>query len=113
MIGLTEQRQQELIKWLEEEIAAYKSARDEIPFGLAADESNVLDSYIISLFFLKKMNFDEWIDWQGGLCPVPATTLIEPKLRSGKIMPAEVASYWEWRHRNYFNDIVAYRVVKV
>lgn len=109
MIGLTEQRQQELIKWLEEEITAYESARDEIPFGLAADESNVLDSYIVALASLKAMVFADWIDWQGGDI-APVVEHVEIKLRDGSTDTA-FSHEWSWDHSGSPDDIVAFRVV--
>lgn len=109
MIGLTEQRQQELIKWLEEEIEAYEAARDEIPFGLAVDECNVLDSYIISLASLKSMVFSDWIEWPGS-DNSPVEAHVEIKLRDGSTDTA-FSHEWVWRHSGESDDIVAYRVV--
>lgn len=110
MIGLTEQRQQELIKWLEEEIAAYEAARDEIPFGLAEDECNALESYVIALKSLKEINFGEWVTWHGGR-EAPLGGHVEIKLRDASTDTA-YSNEWTWEHAGASDDIVAYRVVE-
>lgn len=58
---------------------------------------------------------DGWIDWEGGLCPVPMDTLIQVQLRyeaeRNAGQPACKAWHWPWRHRDFDSDIIAYRVV--
>ena len=65
----------------------------------------------------------DWIEWNGGKCPVPVGTLVDVKYRDGHIVPtiaadvnvpgaARDASYAYWKHDRQFNDIVAYRVVE-
>lgn len=56
---------------------------------------------------------DNWIEWNGGECPVPADALVEVKLRDTKIQGPwrGHADAWVWGHTDEDDDIVAYRVV--
>lgn len=76
-----------LAKWLQEEIAAYEKARDEIPFGLAEDEVNVLESYRLALAALNKdadidiSGYREYFDQPAHISPlVPARPGVVEKL---------------------------------
>lgn len=64
----------------------------------------------------------EWVEWAGGKCPVPATLLVEAKLRDGFIMIDRAGDWagWNepetpensnWMHDGSKLDIIAYRVV--
>lgn len=61
------------------------------------------------------MTFD-WIEWSGGQCPVPATTMVRVQIRAishdfaAKREPT-MARGWRWDHRGSFGDIIAYQVV--
>ncbi|PTQ64486.1 hypothetical protein C8J45_103336 [Sphingomonas sp. PP-CE-3G-477] len=60
-----------------------------------------------------------WVNWTGGICPVPTDTMIMTRLRNGWLSsgPAK-AGYHRWDHGRTpesplrANDIVAYRVVQ-
>lgn len=69
---------------------------------------------------IDEMNLD-WIEWQGGECPVPFKTTVQVKLRDGAVERPRHAGFWMrtdddrsyWQHEpnDHNNDIVAYRVV--
>lgn len=62
----------------------------------------------------------EWIEWNGGECPVPKGTKIDVKYRDGKVAinqfiqegnyPIPAARFWV--KDNHGSDIIAYRIVK-
>lgn len=59
---------------------------------------------------------DEWIEWKGGDCPVPAGTRVELKFRHGRTCKANSPQGWRWtdsstEERGSEFDIVAYRVL--
>lgn len=49
-----------------------------------------------------------WIDWEGGNCPVPGSTIIGVKLRNGRTLTG-MAEVFTWYHVGD-SDIIAYRV---
>lgn len=64
---------------------------------------------------------NEWIEWNGGECPVERGTLVDVRYRSGDEKFGLFAgvhaeggdddagpAYWE--HDDFYNDIVAYRL---
>lgn len=65
---------------------------------------------------------NNWIDWNGGECPVERGTLVDVKHRSGQIFtdqPAQVRGYStnpkvgyaeEWSNDECDSDIIAYRL---
>lgn len=59
----------------------------------------------------------EWIEWAGGLCPLPVGHLFHLRYRDGvesrrpRIAEGVWASVSVWLHRGDQSDIVAYRVV--
>lgn len=53
----------------------------------------------------------EWIEWDGGERPVNRSAIIQPKFRTGKIMPPVIADFWDWRHTSSDLDIIAYRII--
>lgn len=59
---------------------------------------------------------DQWIEWNGGKCPVDANTMVEFKLRNDPaIVTPYAAGSLTWEHRDNRlreYDIIAYRVVK-
>lgn len=56
----------------------------------------------------------DWIEWNGGECPVADGTLVDVKLRADVIVEQELAAGWFWEHGLVHDDgdIIAYRVVK-
>ena len=57
------------------------------------------------------MSNDGWIEWSGGVCPVPPDTLVEVKFRDGKGASQCEAAGIVWGHGGLGGDIVAYRVI--
>lgn len=55
---------------------------------------------------------DDWIEWNGGECPVAASAIVQRKYRDGAdgFMKAP-AAYFRWTHLGEDSDIIAYRVV--
>lgn len=53
----------------------------------------------------------EWIEWNGGVCPVAPDTRVRVKLRDTKPSLEGVGEDFEWYHTNGPRDIVAYRVI--
>lgn len=51
----------------------------------------------------------EWIEWEGGECPVPGDTLVEVRTRTGRVGRDAAKAFW-WDHWDETSDIVAYRV---
>jgi hypothetical protein len=57
---------------------------------------------------------DGWIEWNGGDSPVPFGTVVQWRLRSGKVSAPFPDVHLGWRHMpDYYpeSDVVAYRVV--
>lgn len=52
-----------------------------------------------------------WIEWNGGECPVAEGALVECRRRDGVILFPMVMPCWNWRHVLGEYDIVAYRVI--
>lgn len=56
----------------------------------------------------------DWIEWEGGACPVLRRLGVEVKLRDGEQIIGE-AMFFEWEHRDHpehdDKDIIAYRVL--
>ena len=56
---------------------------------------------------------NEFIDWQGGECPVDSETVVEVKFTGGgKTTAGRPAGVFNWQRRNIGGDIIAYRVVE-
>ena len=66
----------------------------------------------------------EWVEWKGGVCPVPTDTMIEYRLRLFPVGQEPfrcMAGHCRWDHGRTpesaaddslrMNDIIAYRVV--
>lgn len=52
-----------------------------------------------------------WIEWNGGKCPVPKGVLIDLKLRGGNEWESNNApGFGDWRHDGGDSDIIAYRL---
>lgn len=54
----------------------------------------------------------EWIEWNGGKCPVDGKTVVEARLRGGEITAAKSARSFGWENEYLSFDIVAYRVIE-
>lgn len=62
---------------------------------------------------LRENNADDWIEWDGGECPVDPDTRVDVRFRSGYIEYNDGAGELPWDHGGTFGtagDIVAYRV---
>ncbi len=57
----------------------------------------------------------DWIEWEGGKCPVPDQTRVSVRFRNGSIDYADYAGIWSWEWRlgptPNAGDIIAYRVL--
>jgi len=53
--------------------------------------------------------FGKWIEWRGGVCPIPDYEKPEIRYRSGGTTEMQ-ANHIEWRHADAWNDVLAYRV---
>lgn len=55
----------------------------------------------------------EWIEWKGGLCPVPFTAVVRVQYRSGNLSVGSfIADEFKWSHVGCTADIIAYRVIE-
>ena len=56
---------------------------------------------------------EEWIEWNGGECPVPGDTLVDLKFADKGSCAVVSAGQFDWGHCDnpYFN-IIAYRIVQ-
>lgn len=54
---------------------------------------------------------DDWIEWNGGRCPVDPKLRVAIKFREG-YQASFVADMYRWDHDGSGSDIVAYRVVR-
>lgn len=55
----------------------------------------------------------EWIEWNGGECPVADAPHVEVKLRGGGIAGGRACVLdWEHWHQSPELDIIAYRIVE-
>lgn len=54
---------------------------------------------------------DDWIEWNGGKCPVPGDTVVQVKLRDN-LKGTNHACRYRWTRIGNYDDIIAYRVVK-
>ena len=53
----------------------------------------------------------DWIEWNGGECPVAGDVVVDVKRRDGQVSQADQFSEWRWSHWPDPSDIVAYRLV--
>lgn len=54
---------------------------------------------------------NEFIDWQGGECPVDPDTIVEVMLSNDSVVVNRRAGGFDWQRGNYGGDIIAYRVI--
>lgn len=52
---------------------------------------------------------NEWIDWNGGDCPVPKETEVKIQMRDGS-EAQDYAGRLHWDHLNFLGDILKYQV---
>lgn len=56
----------------------------------------------------------EWIEWNGGECPVGSNALVDARFKNGKESVSnrkgKPASEWKWQHIDDDYDIIAYRI---
>lgn len=59
------------------------------------------------------MENEEWIEWEGGECPVDPDTRVDIKFNNGKTNNALTAEFWVWEHLGFDApyDIIAYRII--
>ena len=57
---------------------------------------------------------NDWIEWNGGKCPVADGTIVDLKFRDGEEVRSANPDVWCWSHLSddVSNQVVAYRVVK-
>lgn len=55
---------------------------------------------------------NDWIEWNGGECPVDAETIVSLKCREFPVLIARKAKNIRWHHDGKFDDIVAYKLEK-
>lgn len=54
----------------------------------------------------------EWIEWNGGECPVQETDQFEFIYRGGRKVKVQCAgNRYRWKHLGAHHDIVAYRII--
>lgn len=53
----------------------------------------------------------EWIEWEGGSCPVDASVLVEIRRRDGST-GILLAGLIDWRHISKPSDVISYRVMR-
>jgi hypothetical protein len=54
----------------------------------------------------------DWIEHNGGECPVDAHTLVKVRFRDGIVCHACQAFAFTWVHNGKASDIVAYRIAE-
>lgn len=53
---------------------------------------------------------DDWVEWNGGDCPVPADTVVDVRFRGSIEDRRNPAAEWYWPQRGDPSDIIAYRI---
>lgn len=54
----------------------------------------------------------EWIEWNGGSCPVDCNAMVEVKLKEARGPSPRRANQFEWNNSGMLSDIIAYRVIR-
>jgi hypothetical protein len=54
----------------------------------------------------------DWIEHNGGECPVDAQTSVQVRFRDGRVCHVCKASAFRWWHVGIGGDIVAYRIAE-
>lgn len=68
-------------------------------------KNNQTDTY-------RQIENDGWIEWRGGECPVPNSTVVQVKYRAVYDDDEQKASLCAWNHDGAYDDIIAYRVIE-
>lgn len=56
-------------------------------------------------------NQTDWIEWQGGECPLASGLKHEVRFRDGRIVKDDTPETWIWSHGDDYTDIVAFRII--
>ena len=84
--------------------------------AMAAEDASVADeadaaTHAVTAARLALADVDAgWIEWAGGECPAPGDT-VDVRFRDGSVSTHRPAWVWSWRHYDYSDDVVAYRIV--
>lgn len=54
-------------------------------------------------------NWSEWIEWNGGECPLPDGTVHQVRFRNGSADEGRQPETWHWNHDDCISYIIAYR----
>jgi hypothetical protein len=84
--------------------AIYEPVNSSESEGIEAPQSNPGDSH--------QIREPDWIEWKGGMCPLPYDALVEIKYGDDKILRDVKAGHvgWLWGDGNRNFNVVAYRV---
>jgi hypothetical protein len=55
---------------------------------------------------------NEWIEWNGGECPVDGKTWVRIKCKDSTPNATYEARSLDWKHTGAWSDIIAYRLSK-
>lgn len=91
-------------------IAIFKSLEKEGHLALTSEYH--LQAYEKALPILEQQERGEgeWIEWDGGECPVADHVKVEYQLRAGA-KGSEPARRLDWQHEGKRHDIIAYRII--
>ena len=57
------------------------------------------------------MDNDDWVEWEGGACPVGLESFVDVRMRDGWLSQGKHAKELCWRHRGGLSsEIVSYRI---
>ncbi|WP_307744443.1 hypothetical protein [uncultured Pantoea sp.] len=84
--------------------------------GLAIESERHLQVYRIALPILEQQERGEgeWVEWEGGKCPVDDNANVEVKFRDGCFgggIRKAGGYYWGRSNAEYDSDIIAYRII--
>ena len=84
------------------------------PFFLWMRENNLEKAILERSVNELKIEFDNpaiYVEWRGGDCPVSGDTVVECKLRDGRVFKnlASDVSWEHWKHESSV-DVIGYRV---
>ncbi|AMG57730.1 hypothetical protein [Pantoea vagans] len=84
--------------------------------GCSSSRVSHLQAYRIALPILEQQERGEgeWIEWDGGKCPVDSNANVEIKFRDGGVggsIRKAGGYYWGRSNAAYDSDIIAYRII--
>lgn len=79
--------------------------------GMSIRDEYDIQAYELALKALEQQERDEWIEWDGGDCPVYSGELVDLKLRDGRVTKSFFAGGGDWQCHGYGTDIIAYRII--